>query len=630
MTADASSSHPGYRADIDGLRAIAILSVLAFHAFPEAVRGGFAGVDIFFVISGYLISGIVLGQLAAGGFRFTEFYVRRIRRLFPALLAVLAACYALGWQVLLPDEYAQLGKHIAGGAGFIANILLWQESGYFDTFTEMKPLLHLWSLGVEEQFYLVWPLLLALAWRWRMSIPAVLLAVMGISFAANVYLVGDHASTAFYWPATRFWELLSGGMLAWAARRNVAFRHSPAAACAGLSLILLAVFALNKQMEFPGWWAVLPVAGACLLIASGPSTWLHCRVMAHPAMVWTGLISYPLYLWHWPLLAYLRILHSNSPPTRYRLMALVLSVALAWLTYRFVERPLRFGGQARRKAAWLLAAMAVVCIAGVETWSHDGFASRLPEPMRQFASTSFDPEQDWRLHRCYLYADENKFAAGSACIDAGQPMVFLWGDSHAAALYPGLKALQQERHFGLAQFTAAGCPPLLGTESPGFRFCPSLNDASFALIQTLHPDIVLLQGMWNDDADTLAHLQFTLGELKRIGIRRIVLMGPLPRWKLQLPRMARAYWASRQLPPQRLRFGLADRVPQQDKALRAAAARAGVEYISAYDALCDAEGCLTRGDGGDTHALMFDADHLSPQGSQLLVRRVAGELLVPQ
>lgn len=180
-------THPKYRPDIDGLRAIAILSVIGFHAFPFLVQGGFIGVDIFFVISGFLISTIIFGSLERGNFSFVEFYIRRINRIFPALLLVLITCFAFGWFVLLSDEYKQLGKHIAGGAGFISNFIFWNESGYFDNVAEAKPLLHLWSLGVEEQFYIIWPLLLWLAWKRHLNLLSIAIIVAVISFALNIY-----------------------------------------------------------------------------------------------------------------------------------------------------------------------------------------------------------------------------------------------------------------------------------------------------------------------------------------------------------------------------------------------------------------------------------------------------------
>jgi peptidoglycan/LPS O-acetylase OafA/YrhL len=208
-------SHPKYRPDIDGLRAFAVLAVVAFHAFPNWIRGGFIGVDVFFVISGYLISTIIFENLDKGTFSFTEFYARRIKRIFPALLLVLIACFTFGWFTLLADAYKQLGKHIAAGAGFISNFTLWDEAGYFDNSTETKPLLHLWSLGIEEQFYIVWPLLIWFAWKRKFNLLTITIVVAIASFILNIKGIQHDLVATFYSPQTRFWELLSGSLLAW-------------------------------------------------------------------------------------------------------------------------------------------------------------------------------------------------------------------------------------------------------------------------------------------------------------------------------------------------------------------------------------------------------------------------------
>ena len=215
-------SHPKYRPDIDGLRALAIISVVLFHTFPSVIRGGFVGVDIFFVISGFLISTIIVENLGAGTFSFREFYIRRIRRIFPSLIIILITTYLIGWFFLLADEYKQLGKHIAGGATFVSNVVLWKNSGYFDSAAEMKPLLHLWSLAIEEQFYIIWPLLIWFSWKRNLNLLIVTVSLLAISFTLNLITIQHNAIIDFYAPHTRFWELLAGGVLA---QKNI--KHPP-------------------------------------------------------------------------------------------------------------------------------------------------------------------------------------------------------------------------------------------------------------------------------------------------------------------------------------------------------------------------------------------------------------------
>lgn len=351
-----------YRPDIDGLRAVAIILVAAFHAFPDMRGGGFVGVDVFFVISGFLITGIILDDLKGGSFSIRSFYVRRILRIYPALLITLIGCYSFGWFWLLPEEFASLGKHIAGGAGFAANFVLWNESGYFNVQSELTPLLHLWSLGVEEQFYLVWPLFLYLALKKNLSTIFLLLSLFAVSFLTNVFRIESDPVGTFYLPHTRFWELMAGSIVAYFSqavseqpvagsyaflRTLTALRSSSiiknGCAWLGLGLLTAVVAVLDKQKAFPGWWALMPVASAALLIVSGPEAWLNRRVLSHPILVFTGLISYPLYLYHWPLLVFANIVGMGDVPVAIRLLMLSASAVLAWCTYRFIELPLRLG-----------------------------------------------------------------------------------------------------------------------------------------------------------------------------------------------------------------------------------------------------------------------------------------------
>lgn len=389
-------SHPKYRPDIDGLRAVAVLSVVAFHAFPAWMKGGFIGVDVFFVISGFLISTIIFENLDKGTFSFAEFYARRIKRIFPALLLVLIASYAFGWFALLADEYKQLGKHIAAGAGFVSNLVLWGEAGYFDNSAETKPLLHLWSLGIEEQFYIVWPFVLWLAWKKKFNLLTLTFIVAFISFYLNLKGIKKDAVATFYSPQTRFWELLSGSLLAWFSlyKKNsfsnykvrvdgwlakVIYRDTVEAdgktlsnviSFAGSLLLVYGFWRITKDVSFPGKWAVIPVLGAVLIIFAGPKAWINRRILSNEIAVWFGLISFPLYLWHWPLLSFARIIESEVPSRSIRIAAIVLSVVLAWLTYKFVERPLRLGKNGKGKVSVLVTLMAIVGSVGYYTYSN--------------------------------------------------------------------------------------------------------------------------------------------------------------------------------------------------------------------------------------------------------------------
>jgi peptidoglycan/LPS O-acetylase OafA/YrhL len=338
-----------YRPDIDGLRAIAVGSVVAFHTFPNFFKSGFVGVDIFFVISGYLISGIIVDAVEDRRFSYLDFYIRRIRRIFPALVIVIAATLVVGWYVLLPDEFERLGKHLAAGAGFATNLVLWSEAGYFDVSSDTKPLLHLWSLAIEEQFYILWPLILGLVWQRKRGLLIATLSIAAISFAYNVISVAHHPVAAFYSPLARFWELMLGGILAYLVRqRGEWLAHFPTQrAAGGLLLIGVSVFALNREFAFPGYWALFPTVGAFLVISAGFTNWISRYVLGNRLMVGVGLISYPLYLWHWPILVFAKIVKGGLLTPTDRGAAIAASVALAFLTYRFVEYPIRHSSALR-------------------------------------------------------------------------------------------------------------------------------------------------------------------------------------------------------------------------------------------------------------------------------------------
>jgi peptidoglycan/LPS O-acetylase OafA/YrhL len=478
-------SHPKYRADIDGLRAIAVLSVVAFHAFPNWLKGGFAGVDVFFVISGFLISTVIFENLDRGTFNFAEFYARRIKRIFPALLLVLIASFTFGWFALLADEYRQLGKHMAAGAGFVSNLVLWSEAGYFDSSAEIKPLLHLWSLGIEEQFYIFWPLLLWLAWRQKFNLLTITILVAIVSFVVNINEVKQDTVATFYSPLTRFWELLSGSLLAWATiYKTVAFRGvktkldgwmgtaifkqapepdgktlSNVLSFVGLFLLGYGFWRINKEFSFPGKWALVPVLGAVLLIAAGPKAWVNRTILSNKITVWFGLISFPLYLWHWPLLSFARIIESEVPSRNIRIAAVALSIALAWLTLKLVERRVRLGGHNKVKVVTLVVLMTIVCYIGYNTYSRDGLKFR--NAAKVGLANDFAWPSSFR-DTCKKITESKD--SGGWCNDGNiedDPKVLLLGDSYATSYSQLFYFYSKNNNLTYKQYGVGQCPPLL-------------------------------------------------------------------------------------------------------------------------------------------------------------------------
>ena len=513
------TSHAGndYRADIDGLRAVAVLAVLGFHGSLPGFDGGFAGVDAFFVISGYLISGIIFRALDAGAFSLTGFYVRRINRIFPALLVILLAVLAMGWVVLFSAEWRALGGHVAAAAGFVSNFVLEREAGYFAS--EEKPLLHLWSLAVEEQFYLIYPAIAMLAWKIRRATIWILAALAATSFFWSLWSVHSGAAIgAFYFPFSRFWELLAGALLyelqsrtaplpQWGARYESLLRN--AAAWSGAGLLLAAAIILDERTPWPGLHALLPVGGTVLLIAAGRRAFINRTLLSNPSIVGIGLISYPLYLWHFPLLVLAAIVAGDLSPA-VRLGILAISGLLAVATYKYVEIPIRFGARKKRSAAILLPILALVGIVGLAV------AFRPIEPRVGSARTAAieDAQADFEFPN-----DPARAPAGSGILFSDIPgdttrMVLFLGDSHAEQYWARMSEVTRvsghDRHVRFV--TRAGCAPLPHVERRGLdkrgRAFQCAEYARFAYDLAASPDVatVVLAAWWEAHMDEFRYL----------------------------------------------------------------------------------------------------------------------------
>jgi peptidoglycan/LPS O-acetylase OafA/YrhL len=642
--------HPKYRADVDGLRAIAVLLVIGFHSFPSVFKGGFVGVDIFFVISGYLITTIIFGSLEKNSFSFVEFYGRRIKRIFPALILVLAGCFAFGWFVLLPGEFKQLGKHIAGGAGFISNLILWNESGYFDNAAEAKPLLHLWSLGVEEQFYIVWPMLLWLAWKTRFNLLAITIAVAALSFMLNIGTVRGNTVTAFYSPQTRFWELMLGSLLSnvlphrlrtftrfkhtvemWLSRstyaKTVALNEISirnAMSVSGVALILISAFIVTKASQFPGWLALLPTLGTMLVISAGLNAWLNRVILSNRMLVLIGLFSYPLYLWHWPLLSFARIIVMGTPSPEIRILSIIASIFLAWLTYRFYEKPIRSEKYSAAKIITLSILMVSVGYAGYKSYQLGGLPFRFPKIVQEITTFEYDYSKAYRERTCFL-DPEQTYSDFKYCETRGEDphksSLLLWGDSFSAHLYPGYKE-SYGKTYNVIQRTASGCPPILGLNIDDRPNCKDINDQIFELIKSRRPEKIILAAEWpRYDWTKIAG---TISQLRMIGITDIDLIGPVPLWIDSLPKQLYLQYLSDPFHrvAKRMTFGLNPDFFEFEILLTDFSKRMGVNYISPAKILCNKEGCLTRlGDSSDT-LTACDYGHLTETGSRFLVSRI--------
>ena len=612
----AGLTHPRYRSEIDGLRAIAVLLVVIFHAFPGKLNGGFIGVDIFFVISGFLISSIILENLNNDTFSFTTFYGRRVRRIFPALSIVLIASLAFGWFELLPGEYKQLGKHIAGGASFLSNFILWGESGYFDNPTT-KPLLHLWSLGIEEQFYIVWPLFLFLMFKLRMNLFAVIAVAALCSFFLNIEITANDTAASFYSPQTRFWELLVGSALAYLSLYKMHLLprpHSVAAqllSFAGAALIALAAIMIHTEYSFPGWWAVLPTVAAAAIISAGPQVWLNRKLLSNRALVWIGLISFPLYLWHWPLLSFTYIVEGEKPGRMIRIGAVLASVGLAWLTYWLVETRVRNGGYLVAKSLVVCVLMFAVGLAGFAAETFNGFKFRMGKraDYYDFLDNSL-PELRYRNKMnlaerirsdCDFYNTQAYYeghatwlplpSINSTCYArnlAYEKAVFIWGDLHAQHLNYGLTQ-NLPSTWQVLQVASSGCgPQVSNTEDPARNYCSRSNSFALQTIKDSKPDVVIVA---QDQGHEVERLDAIASELQRLGVKKVVVAGPTPHWKTELPSIVIRRFFDKT--PQRTYVGIDMAVIARNQELGKHFEQTGqVVYADLIETFCNTDGCL--------------------------------------
>lgn len=452
-----------YRADIDGLRGLAISSVVIYHLFPTFLPGGFVGVDTFFVISGYLITTIIYKNIQSRSFSLYEFYAKRIRRIFPALLIVLATVYVFGWISLFASEYYQLGKHIYSGALFFINITLWQEAGYFDISSELKPLLHLWSLALEEQFYIIWPILVVLLSKLKRNQVWLVLLLGGASFISGIYYIEFSPISAFYLPMNRFWELLVGSLVAYLSIHSVYFsnvcsQNKNVLSFVGVSLILLSLLFFDKQMTFPGWWPLFPVIGSSLIILAKDSK-INSLIFSSKYLVLLGLISFSLYLWHWPLISFIKIWYGSKHNHLYGFIVLFLSLLLAYLSYKFVEQPARH--QKNKLIVLLIGFSVLIAGCGYSIYKRNGLEFRHQNIIKGYGGKA--PHSD---APCLEKFSQYQPDFCNLAISTNYPSTVILGDSIAHNSYTGIAKKYLEFGGNVAMVGWPGTQPWVNYMDP--------------------------------------------------------------------------------------------------------------------------------------------------------------------
>ena len=623
-----------YRPDIDGLRAVAVLLVLAYHLGISKLhglprfQGGFIGVDVFFVISGFLISSVILAQISASQFSLFSFYERRIRRIFPALFVMMFVTSLLAYKYFLPTELEDFGKSLLAATFSVSNIYFWKQSGYFDAPAAMKPLLHTWSLAVEEQFYIFFPLLLVLVRRLfpsKLRLAVVVIALL--SFAVSAVGAFKAPDSTFYLAPTRAWELLLGTILSLKmfpeisgqTRRNIA-------AAAGLILIFAAGSLFTVATPFPGIAALAPCLGAALIIAAGQSgTSLVGRALSLRPVVFVGLISYSLYLWHWPLIVFQGIgslLVTGVSGGIEKIVVILASFAAAIVSWKFVEVPFRTGrlkltGASVFKAA--LASALVIGAIGSGMIVFHGLPSRFPADAVRVASyLDYSSTGEFRTGTCfisseYTFEDFNP----STCLheDSVKKNYLLLGDSHAAHLWFGLSKTLDG--VNVMQATASGCEPTLEQTDTNSDRCRRLMNYIYGeFLPTHHVDALLIAGRWS--RDDIPRLSSTIAWAKKRNLN-VILFGPMVQYDSALPRLlATSIRDNAPSMPYHHRIAEYERLDRDMSNL--AENDWKIRYISLFKTLCGPASCVEYAENGVP--LESDYGHLTRDGSLLVAQRL--------
>ncbi len=617
-----------YRADIDGLRTLAVVPIVLYHFGASSISGGFVGVDIFFVISGYLITSILLRESTDRGFSVLEFYHRRAVRIFPALFALIVTLFLLS-PLLLPSQIDELGLSAAFTVTFSSNLFFWYTADYFAPSSETMLLLHTWSLGVEEQFYIFYPFLLyAMRRFWPRHVALALTALIAASFALSLWLGWTRPEAAFYLLPSRAWELGLGGLVAVLATgpaNSVGDRLRQPAAWLGLGLIALGYGLIRSDGGgFPAPWALLPCAGTALLIWKAEGTFVGKALAAAP-MTFVGRISYSLYLWHWPLIVLYRIFTNRSSPNLTEGALLFAGcLALAWLSYRFIEQPAQRrwrGVSPARTVSAGIAAIAVLAVLGLAIGFWRDAVSRAPAEARRLAAfddyaDSAERQMQFRRGVCFRTGEDKAKAMNPAlCMtpDAAKPNMVLIGDSHAAQYWRALALRHPDWH--VMQANASGCRPLVGTTGTA-RCLDVVNYALGPLLHTGKVRLVVVAGRWLDE--DLPLLPATIAHIRKAGAD-VVVIGPTVEYAASAPDiLARTVWNG--LPVSAAPSHLLPERKDLDARMRRLVEAEGVAYVDVQDIICPAGECRALTPGGVP--MQFDYGHLTFPASRWVVDRM--------
>ena len=622
-----------YRPEIDGLRALAVLPVVLYHSKINLFQGGFVGVDIFFVISGFLITKIIITEVFQSSFSIIKFYERRARRILPALFTVLIFSTVLSWALLPPIQFKDFGQSLFFVSFFTSNILFWIESGYFTEATELKPLIHTWSLGVEEQFYIFFPLLVLFIYKINKKyiFPSIFLILTISLFLSYIYsapnIDTELREAAFFLLPTRAWELMLGSILCLSNKHSVINSNgmfNNFMSFIGLLLIFYSILFFGENTPFPGLYALVPTLGAAFIIVFGTNKTYAFKLLTIKPMIFIGLTSYSIYLWHQPLLAFSRFYFIGELSSVTVLLIIITSIFLGYCSWRYIEQPFRDKNKISRKNIFIFSIAGTLILSSIGMIIHlnDGFKNRYST--NEIALLDFQSyEQRDELYRerdCLLKQNQDQNSFKDIC-KAGE--TYIWGDSHAAGLYAGIN-LNEEA----SQFTASGCPPILNIKINAVPNCASINDYIYSSIEQAKPRRVFLSAYWIHDSYEGSD-DLLLKTLSKISNEHpsveFYVLGGLPIWFPSLP--VTMLKADNLLNGQEtyIENQLFKKIAQKDEVIKTMVLdlnNKNIKFISMLDLLCEGNHCLTQAAYPNIEPIAFDYGHLTRSGSVEVSSRI--------
>lgn len=618
-----------YRPDIDGIRGLSIILVLIFHAFPDILKSGFVGVDIFFVISGFVISKLIIRNFQDDTFSFIDFYSRRIIRIFPALILVLVCTLIFGRLFLFNDEYINLAKHAVSSSIFLSNFTLINESGYFDKSSLEKPLLHLWSLAIEEQFYILWPLILL--FFLKKNLKNFIFLLIFLSFLLNIIFASIKPDIGFYLPYCRAWELLSGCLIAFTNIEN--FKYKNLLSICGLLLLLIAVMFTNK-FNFLGFVPIIPVVGTISMILARNS-WMNRLFLGNNIIVKIGLISYPLYLWHWPIISFLNIHQINNFYNKF--LAIILSFILSIITFLFVEKPIRNSQNYHLKAIILIIIFVSIGLIGISIQKQYILLKQDPKNIylsyydpQSVSPNYFSINDLYKKFRtdCDFWDSTNKLTRiptkkiDKSCYNKNQNFsktIFLWGDSHAQQFYHALKS-NLTSDFQVLIVATSSCSPAIIEIDSSTDYCQKSNYVAIENIKKNIPDIVVISSKNSYEIHDMIKKE---SYLKKIGVKNVIFVGQNHQYQTAFPKIiARKLWENT---PTRTFEGIKKDIIENNLYLvNELKNQKHIMFIDLIGFFCNQDGCLVGLNQEDRKKdlVIYDSDHLSLEASDFVVKNL--------